>query len=89
MALGDADPRRWSLPKAFLAEIISGGFINQSHFGCSRSFIRMQRHNIAAHKRLFRIGMISDLLAATLAIFLVLALYGCSSESTRISLCSG
>jgi hypothetical protein len=31
--------------------------------------------NIAAHERLFRFGMISDLLTATFAIFVVLALY--------------
>ncbi len=31
--------------------------------------------NIAAHESLFRLGMVSDLLAGTIAIFLVLALY--------------
>lgn len=31
--------------------------------------------NIAAHERLFRLGMVSDLLAGIFAIFLVLALY--------------
>jgi hypothetical protein len=32
-------------------------------------------NNIAAHEWIFRLGMVSDLLAATIAIFLVLALY--------------
>ena len=32
-------------------------------------------HNIAAHELLFRLGMVSDLVCATILIFLVLALY--------------
>jgi hypothetical protein len=32
-------------------------------------------HNIAAHEMLFRLGIVSDLFTATMAIFLTLALY--------------
>jgi len=35
-------------------------------------------NNIAAHQSLFRLGIVCDLLAATLTLFLVLALTACS-----------
>ncbi len=46
-------------------------------------------NNIAAHETLFRLGTLSDLFTATMAIFVTLALYshwpftGCSREWTK------
>jgi hypothetical protein len=40
-------------------------------------------NNIAAHETLFRLGILSDLFTATMAIFLTLALTACSRQWTE------